>query len=739
MNKKVKVKLKRQNNDNDCGVACISMVLEGMNINASAQEIRLKSKTSSKGTTIYGMLRACTCFGVQAEAMQGSMEELISSITTGEIRLPLIALMNKKDGRNHYVVVDKMNEGIHILDPEGKKYSCDYTEFSEEWSGCVVAFNRYYVSKDKAQKKKNCTHVILFNCLNGEMIHIVSITLLSFALAVTGIINGFSLQLISESATNGGTVKQIENSDLVSENADDTAEGIEKDFSQKKWAKFLHMKELLHICIVLLALSIIQTVMNWARGLLILRVKRRISENLITEYLENLVNLDYEYYNTFSKGDYYQRYENILEISEVIAQLTSCVLLDLITFVACILALAYISKFLTVLAMTILIISILVIWIFDSKLYKTNKGIADANADMEGLIVELINGFESARDNRTKLWLIECCERRFSKVIESENESGRLTISETSIVGGIISMGIVLILAINGLLIIQGVLSVGKMLSFYSIMALLLEPISKLMNMHSIIERTMVSLKRMEDIVFGVKTVETVSGTKCYSNNNDDTQMGVSIQEAYFSYDYCKDVISDYSIIISPGECIAILGRSGGGKSTLGKIMAGLLRPEKGTVTYFDQKGMELDEIYAKQNICYVSQTPYFFEGTIVDNLGVGDTTITFEEIKNACMLVGIHEDIEMMPLGYGTFLLSNGCNISVGQKQRLSLARAILRKPKLLILDEITSNLDEQSKENIYKTINNIKDMTTCIIITHDKELCNYCGRSVILDNNCK
>lgn len=285
---------------------------------------------------------------------------------------------------------------------------------------------------------------------------------------------------------------------------------------------------------------------------------------------------------------------------------------------------------------------------------------------------------------------------------------------------------------VSGLLVSSGSLTIGGLLSFYSIMSFLFEPIEKMMNMHQLIEKTVISLKRLEDVVCGAKDVSSFD-----LNNRDDLikGIGVYVENVSYSYNYTNDVLSDISLRIDKGECIGIVGKSGCGKSTLGRIISGMLEPDTGRVSYYADAHNPIKVEDAIKRICYVSQNEKFFEGTIRENLSASDPGISIAMITRACILTGLHSEIEAMPLKYDTVLFANAFNLSTGQRQRLSVARALLRTPDLLVLDEVTSNLDLYSKQHIKDVLSEIKGMITCVIITHDDELISICDRCVNIE----
>ncbi|MEN3047106.1 MAG: ABC transporter ATP-binding protein, partial [Candidatus Hydrothermales bacterium] len=191
--------------------------------------------------------------------------------------------------------------------------------------------------------------------------------------------------------------------------------------------------------------------------------------------------------------------------------------------------------------------------------------------------------------------------------------------------------------------------------------------------------------------------------------------------------------LKNINLTINKGEKIAIVGPSGAGKTTLIETIAGLLKPTSGNILI---DGIELWEYNInsyRSKIAFVPQEPFLFEGTIYENLTLGEN-IELEKIKYACKLANISDFIESLPNGYFYKLTEGGLNVSGGQRQKLTIARAILRNPEIILLDEPTSNIDIESEEKIIKALETFLVDKTAIIITHRLSLLNLVSKIVVM-----
>ena len=201
----------------------------------------------------------------------------------------------------------------------------------------------------------------------------------------------------------------------------------------------------------------------------------------------------------------------------------------------------------------------------------------------------------------------------------------------------------------------------------------------------------------------------------------------ITLKNVSFSYTRdSKKVLSNVSIEIKKGEKVAIVGSSGSGKSTLSKLLIGLFPASSGSILFDDLDYNLLDKQYLRQQIGIVPQDMTLFNKTIYENIA-GDISVSEEEMTKICKLVNIHDEIMEMPMGYNTLVSEMGMNLSGGQRQRIILARALVKKPKIILLDEATSYLDNVNEKEIMQKFK--EQNITIIVIAH--------RLSTIIDSN--
>ena len=195
-------------------------------------------------------------------------------------------------------------------------------------------------------------------------------------------------------------------------------------------------------------------------------------------------------------------------------------------------------------------------------------------------------------------------------------------------------------------------------------------------------------------------------------------------------------VLNDLSMVFKKGKKTAIVGESGCGKTTIAKLLLSMHHVEKGNILIGDTPMNIYSPQSIRERIAYVPQDIFFFSDSVYNNLTGFDKSITLKQVVEVCKICQVDDFIQKLPNGYNTNLEENAFDLSAGQRQRIAIARALLRKPDVLILDEATSNLDTITEMNIRKTIDNLSNQITCIIIAHRMNTIRNCDYIYVMEN---
>jgi ATP-binding cassette subfamily B protein len=281
----------------------------------------------------------------------------------------------------------------------------------------------------------------------------------------------------------------------------------------------------------------------------------------------------------------------------------------------------------------------------------------------------------------------------------------------------IIAAGNTLILAYGGHQVISGHLSVGTLVAFYGYLLRLFEPLAIATDLQARGQRVSASIGRVLEILEDRELQPAKRSSQKLSQLRPAT---LQFREVSFSYQQERRVLSDVSFFVGPGEKVALVGLNGSGKSTIGQIASGLYRPEQGSVLVNGRDAQELTPGSLRSVVSLVPQEPVIFTGTIKENLLYGNPLATESGLMEAAEFAQFDQVLRKLPAGMDELLGPRGNRLSGGEKKRLALARALLQKPEILILDEVTSALDEAVARSLLTSLDRFRNGNILIVISH-------------------
>lgn len=371
-----------------------------------------------------------------------------------------------------------------------------------------------------------------------------------------------------------------------------------------------------------------------------------------------------------------------------------------------------VSYVLSALAMIIAIIYALLFLAFKNIVARLNNLMMENEAKIISKFKEYIDGmltFKLFGSNKIMRPELEKNIYRYSSI----KYNGDIVFSiQASMAAFVKSAGTVFILWVGISIVSIGKLSVGYLMTFIILIEYIFEPISDLIEMQHDIQKSVVAVQRMNDVL--EQEEEKINTVKSIGFENS-----IYVKNANFRYFNNNLVLENYSIEIGENEKVAIMGNSGCGKSSIAKILLGLYPVESGIIKYGSFNINDISLQILRRNVLYVDQQSYLFSGSIRDNITLGEE-ISDELIKQVSYEYNLNQKIFPLSDLLDNYVDENGANYSGGQKQLIALARALVRNPKVLILDEATNQLDEMAENSILEAIAEKKEFTTCLFITH-------------------
>lgn len=320
----------------------------------------------------------------------------------------------------------------------------------------------------------------------------------------------------------------------------------------------------------------------------------------------------------------------------------------------------------------------------------------------------------------------------------TDTKAGRILSAYPAIVSGLIQLGGIVIWALGGHMVIQQLplgngasVTIGLLVSFISYATMFYEPVSFFANFSDSVQNAKASVERIMDILDAEPEHD-------FGKGNTDADMGGAIEfkNVNFSFDRTKKVLKNINLRIEPGDIVGVVGTTGSGKSTLINLLLRYYDHYEGRITIDGVDIRKIDMEYYRSSIGYVQQEPQMFHDTIYNNISYGNGEFTVDEVINAADVANAHEFIVRQPDGYDSILGERGVGLSGGEKQRISIARAVLRNPKILVFDEATAAVDSETEHLIQEAIEKLISGRTTIMIAHRLSTLSKANKIVVVDN---
>ncbi len=477
------------------------------------------------------------------------------------------------------------------------------------------------------------------------------------------------------------------------------------------------MNTLVVIGIAMAIFMVFSSVMSWVRQYLVLHTGNRIDAVLGAKVFEHLTKLPLRYYESRPTGTVVARVQGVEQIREFIASAAVTLILDcpfLLIFLA---IMFYYSVALTLVSLAFLLaIGLISFFVAPVLRERMNQQFLVA-ARNQAFLTEYISGMETLKSLQMEPQL----KQRFGGLLATYLNAGfrarQLGNSYNSSATLLEQLMTLSILCYGAYLVMQSsAFTVGMLVAFQMFANRLSQPMLRLVGLWQQFQQANIAVERLGDLMN--------APAEPYSINPQRKGGGagqVDVRALSFRYNEQQPFLyRDFNLVLRAGQCIALMGPSGSGKSTLAKLLQGFYWPSDGQILIdgHDTRNLSANEL--RQYFGIVPQETVLFSGTVMDNLQVANPEATFEDVIQACRMAEIHDFIEKMPRGYQSMLGERGVGVSGGQKQRIAIARALLKRPRILIFDEAISSLDQHTAEQFARTVNGLRGRVTILFITH-------------------
>lgn len=671
----VKIKFLEQPDEKDCGPTCLAMLSKYWGKNVSIAKIREYTKTDLYGTNVLGMIQGGKKIGLDIEGFKAESFDDLYKIST-----PFIIHVVKDNQLEHFVIIEKIKKDkVYIIDPAYGRSVQSQEELLKSWSKVVLTVekNKEFNTVDNSPSFYKFFKEMLFS--NKK--YIMIIFLCSIFISIISIIGSFYFKFLVDDIIPTNIIGKLNNLSL----------GI----------------LVLYICYLIL---------SYIRYQLILKMGLKISKTLMLDYYNHILTLPKKFFETRKEGEILSRFRDTEYIREAFSSITVTLIMDMI--LVCIGGVILFSQSIELFFVVLVLIPIYIglVIFFKGPFEKYNREEMEANSELSSQFIEGVRGIDVLKSHTSESLYFKKIRGSFEKLLNKAYVLGKYSNIQLSIKDFMGLFTILIILWIGSFKVMDNQLSLGELLTFNALVVYFIDPLERLIQSQLTIQSAIVATRRVVEIL----DLEKEQSLKL---NNIENIESIKIDSLGFNYGYRNEILKNININIKKNTSTAIIGESGSGKSTLVKLLLKYYSPSSGKILINNSDITNISTQDIRKCIGYVPQAAFLFFGSIKDNLTLNrNDTFKDSEIIRACKIAKIHDFIINLPQGYNTILENNGENLSGGQKQRIEIARAILKNPDVLILDEPTSSLDVYTSQTI---IDNILMLNiTTIVITHEINL---------------
>jgi len=486
------------------------------------------------------------------------------------------------------------------------------------------------------------------------------------------------------------------------------------------------MEDLAGIVVVLIAAYFLLQVL---RGMAISSLQTISDKRITLGILQHLLSLPYDYFVRRNAGDLAMRVRTSMAVRRVLTSSAISTVFDgLLIFVyGTLLTLA--DAQLALLVMVLALLQVAVVFGSWRHQHHLTATALDCQAQSESELVELLDSIPTLKAAGLDSVAGERWGHTFADEVNARRRSIRFLAVCTSLSMSLQFGAPLGVLALGALQIAWRTASLGEVVGFSALAMGLFVPLANLVQTGLQVAGLGRTLSRLGDILQAEPEDRALEAVPQQAISGR-----VEVRSVRFTYPGNNDeALSGVSFTAAPGSFVAVIGQSGCGKSTLAGLVAALYTPTGGQVLIDGNDTRRIDRVALRRSISFVNQNAQLFAGSIRDNIAAGRMEATFTDVITAADLAGIHADIERMPMRYETMLGPDGAGVSGGQRQRIALARALVRKSRLIILDEATSALDMETEERIFQRI--LRLGATVIVVTHRLVAASSAHQIIVLD----
>jgi NHLM bacteriocin system ABC transporter peptidase/ATP-binding protein len=673
----------------ECGAAALAIILGYHGLTMPLEQLRVICGVSRDGTKASNLVKAARTFGLSAKGLKKEFNEL------SDLEPPYIVFWNF----NHFLVVEGIGKKWYYLnDPATGPRKVGADEFDQSFTGVILAFAK--TPEFKAGGRRPSLIRALASRLRTNKAALVYVTLASLALVIPGLVAPVLTRVFIDNYLVRG---------------------------MEKWVK--------PVLLVMGLTALLKAALTHVQLRSLLKLENKMSVSTTSNFFWHVLKLPIEFFSQRASGEIVAR----IEINDRIAQILSGDLAINIANLAMAAFYAFLmfrfDPTLTFIGIGIAALNLVVLRYVSRRRTDANRRLLQDQGKLWGTAMAGLLMIETLKSTGSESDFFARWSGNHAKVINAEQRLGvssQVLATVPPLLSGLLT---IFILGIGGFHVIDGILTMGMLVAFQSLMDGFINPVRNLTDLGSKFQTAEGEMNRLDDVLrYPVDKLASQPNAPASDAKATELFEGyIELRDVAFGYNRLEaPLIQNFDMKMKPGDRIAIVGGSGSGKSTLAKLIAGLYEPWEGQILFDGKPRNAYPRSMITGSLALVDQDIFLFEGSVKENISFWDSTLAEPRLVNAAKDASIHEEIAGRG-GYNSTIEEGGRNFSGGQRQRLEIARALAANPRILILDEATAALDAKTEEWVATAIR--RRGCTAVIIAHRLSTIRDCDEIIVLD----